>query len=102
MDKILIEEKLKSLDKSNLINISIDSILDTIYGKKIRICFNDLLLIYSVSDQVSIISIQKTFVFAQNLSEENSEQFRFESTYKFIKKNLIKITKILKESFAND
>lgn len=63
MDKKLIEENLKSLDKSNLININVDGIIDTIYGKKIRIYFNDLILIYSVSDQVSKISIQKTFEF---------------------------------------
>lgn len=95
MDKILIEEKLKSLDKSNSIDIRVDGIINTINGIKLRIFFNDLIWIYSISEQTSKISIQKTFEFTQNLSEKNSEQSKFESTYKFIKKNFIKITKIL-------
>ena len=43
MDKILIEEKLKSLDKSNLIDIRVDGIINTINGIKLRIFFNDLI-----------------------------------------------------------
>lgn len=95
MDKILIEEKLKSLDKSNSIDIRVDGIINTINGIKLRIFFNDLIWIYSISEQTSKISIQKTFEFTQNLSEKNSEQSKFEFTYKFIKRNFIKITKIL-------
>ena len=102
MDKKLIEEKLKRLDKSNLINITVDGIINTIYGKKLRIFFNDLIWIYSIAEQTSKISIQKTFEFTQDLPEKNSEQSKFESTYKFIKKNFVKITKILKENLINE